>query len=58
MAVWQFGSYFIPNAVAQTHRVSTGTTVSAAERELITEWDNSALPSEKLRQLRLILPAG
>ena len=57
-AVWQCGIYFIPNAVAQTHRISTGMTVSAAERELIMEGDNSALPSEELRQLQLILPAG
>jgi hypothetical protein len=58
MAVWQFGIYFIANAVAQTHRISTGMTVSASERELITEWGNLSLPAEGLRQLRLLLPAG
>jgi len=58
MAVWQFGIYFIANAIAATRRISPGMTVSAAERELITEWDNSALPSEELHQLRQILPIG
>jgi hypothetical protein len=33
-------------------------TVSATERELISEWDDLPLSSEELRQLRQILPVG
>jgi len=58
MAVWQFGIYFIASGVVETRGIVPGMTVSAAEHELITEWDNSTLPSEELRQLRMLLTAG
>lgn len=58
MAVWQFRVYLIASAVAETRRIVPGMTVSAAVRDLISEWDNSTLPSEELCQLRMFLPAG
>ena len=58
MAAWQFGVYLIANAVAETRRIASGMTVSAAVRDLFPEWDNSMLPSEELCQLRMFLPAG
>lgn len=58
MAVWQFGVYLIASAVAETRRIAPGMTVSAAVRDLFSDWDNSMLPSEELCQPRMFLPPG